>query len=362
MGPTLITLMTAPNPGAIAIVQLHGAGAAAMLRDLTATHDWPPGRVRFVSLAGIDDGCAVLLRDGSQGMAQVMPHGGLRVVQKLIDALVDRNCTYCNEMSTRELYPEATNDLEADMLAALARAASPAAIDLLLAQPDLWRNYGANRVSEITHDQRDVIALRSQTLDRLIDAPCVVVVGRPNVGKSTLTNRLMGRSASLVADLPGTTRDWVGGLVELSPRPAVQNPESAVAVRWLDTPGLRDSDDPIEQRAIELARQVVGGADVLIAMRDADCDWPDPSGLPGAVDLHVVNKSDLSNVRRDNDPADVLHVSALTGEGLDELQGRILDRLALSEISSASLWAFSPRLRDLIRTGDAAALRAYADL
>jgi tRNA modification GTPase len=247
------------------------------------------------------------------------------------------------------------------MLAALARAASPAAIDPLLAQPALWRDYLAKPASQFTTDGCEVIVSRSRTLDRLIDPPGVVVVGRANVGKSTLTNRLMGRPASLVADLPGTTRDWVGGLVELSPESRVRSPESAVAVRWLDTPGMRDSDDPIEQRAIELAKQVVADADVLIAMRDADSDWPDPSDLPGAVDLHVVNKSDLPDAARDNDRADVLHISALTGEGLDELQECILGALALSDVSSTALWAFSPRLRELMRTGDIAALRAYAE-
>ncbi|NJL31882.1 MAG: GTP-binding protein [Phycisphaerales bacterium] len=60
----------------------------------------------------------------------------------------------------------------------------------------------------------------------------VVVAGQPNVGKSTLMNKMLGRSASLVADLPGTTRDWVAGWVELE----------GVALHWMDTPGLRHTD------------------------------------------------------------------------------------------------------------------------
>ena len=341
-----IVVATASNPGAIGLVQLFGPGAADLLRQLTSVDDWPTQRLRLADFAGIDVGLAVLLRDG---WAQLMPHGGPQVMRRLLDRLIDLGAVYEPDPPARQAYPEADSDCEAEMLALLARAASPAAIDLLLAQPKLWRRW----VERPAEDANAVIG-RSDQLDLLVDPPAVVVVGRPNVGKSTLTNRMLGRAASIVADLPGTTRDWVAGLAELGP------PASAVAVRWLDTPGLRESDDPIERRAIDLARLAVEQAEVLIAMRDPQSPWPDADHLPRTPDVWILNKVDDPQDDRGRGDRDApLLTSALHGPGVAELERLVALRLGLADPSPDSLWAFSPTLRTLLTEGDHKSLRDY---
>ena len=364
-----ITLTTAPNPGAVAIIQLRGPGVIDMLKRLTGRSAWPAGHVRYVPLADIDHGCAVLLRQPPDPWAQVMPHGGPRVVQKLLDWFIEDGGRFDPEAPARDIYPEARSDLEADMLATIARAASPAAVDLLLAQPPLWQSA---LQGPLDFDQ---ISRQSATLDQLIEPPSVVVIGPANVGKSTLTNRLMGRTASVVADLPGTTRDWVGGLIELSPYATCRHVgdtvdgdqsqvsydlHTVVAVRWLDTPGLRQSHDAIEQQAIGLARRVIVDADVLIAMRDEASSWPDEDLLPRAADLWVVNKIDdgrpLGDGRQVSSP---LAISALHDVGIDALQACVLQWLGLADVHPPQLWAFSPTLRDAVPQGRTSALAAY---
>ncbi len=368
--PVRVALTTANAPGAVAIVQLHGRDLAPLLEHITGETNWPAGRMRLVSLAGIDRGMAVLWPGRDGDVAQLMPHGGPRVVRLLVDRLIELGATIDAEPDPARLYPEADSPIEADALAAIARAASPAAIDLLAAQPTRWR--------EVVRDGRLDPAARPPVpdpRDRLIDPPTVVLAGRPNVGKSTLTNRVLGRAASLVADLPGTTRDWVAGLAELSfafralssgsTRMSLPDAEpearNYLAVRWLDTPGLRDSDDPIEREAITLARNVVAGADVLIAMRDPTSDWPAPADLPRTPDLWLLNKSDLlpeahhADAQHDRDatlgssPEIPLRLSAARGDGLDALQHAIAAALGLHAIKPASLWAFSPTLRAAVR-------------
>ncbi len=349
-----VTLVTAPTPGAVGLIQLMGEGAIDALQRLTQTTSWKPGRLRLVNFADIDRGLAVALRDD---WVELMPHGGPRVVARLLDRLAELGASYDDAPPARLVYPEAASPLEADMLAALARASSPAAIDLLAAQPTLWSDWiEQSNLAQPGYDtQRNDVLQRSAELDRLIVPPTVVVVGRPNVGKSTLTNRLLGRSASLVADLPGTTRDWVAGLVELTP---TGDGHRGIAVRWLDTPGLRVSDDPIETEAIELAQQVVASADVLIAMRDPDTDWPDANDLPCEPDVSLVNKCDANSpTTNEDDPA--IRISALTGLGIDRLQQAVTARLALDLSDSPQLWAFTPTLKDLLRNGDTNALREY---
>ncbi|MCC7193727.1 MAG: GTP-binding protein [Phycisphaeraceae bacterium] len=347
-----ITIVTAPAPGAVAMIQIHGPGAAAILRSVTGHADWPAGRMRLATLAGVDQGLAVMLRPD---WAQLMPHGGPRVVRQLVEKTVALGAVYEQSPSARDIYPEAVSDIEADMLAALARAASPAAVDLLLAQPCLWTQWLHTLSSSQETTREDLgkplllnenVLARSRVLDRLIDPPAVVVVGRPNVGKSTLTNRMLGRSVSIVADLPGTTRDWVAGLAEIQ----------GVAVRWLDTPGVRATDDPIESRAITLASRVISSADVLIAMRDHRIDWPAPTELPREPDIWVINKSDQS--LPSDDTRGALPISAQTGEGLELLTQRILTTLGLTPLHEER-WAFSDRLKKLAVASDIAALAVY---
>lgn len=357
--PTRISLATANTPGAIALIQMHGGDVAAMLHAFTGQMEWPQNHVKYVHFAAIDAGLAVVLRDD---WAQLMPHGGPRVVQKMIAALVSLGCVYDAAPPSRETYPEAANDLEADMLATLARAASPAAIDLLLNQPMNWRRWVERLTS--TGDRDDARTLqsahlhRSRIFARLLTPPSIVVIGQPNVGKSTLTNRMLGRAASIVADLPGTTRDWVAGLAELPP---------GIAVRWMDTPGLRDSDDVIEQRAIELANQIIREADVVIVMRDPVIDWPDQASLPRRPDVWVMNKSDTVNMKMNSaDTGDSrdkpLRISAESGEGIAALSCLLIGKLGLANIDKHEPWAFCERLQMLVRKARWEALSEYCGL
>jgi len=354
-GPaTSVTVLTAASPGAVGIIQLHGKSAAQLASKLTGRQAWPVGRVALADLGGIDQGLVVALRND---WIELMPHGGPRVIGRLVDRLTDLGARYDPQPAARQLYPEARSDLEADMLLTLSRAASSAAIDLLLAQPSLWRQWAIEDRGQ--REAAETILARSRTLDRLIDPPTVVVVGRPNVGKSTLTNCVLGREASVVAHLPGTTRDWVAGLAELR---GAEGP--GVAVRWLDTPGLRDSDDPIELAAIALAQQVIHAADVLIAMRDSHTDWPVAHALGRDVDLWIMGKADLLDVVADGDGRTrdaPLALSALTGSAVDRLLHAVLDHLQLTELEQPSLWAFSQPLCDALARNDIASVELYTN-
>jgi tRNA modification GTPase len=335
-----VTVVTAANPGAIGLIQITGLGTTELLTKITGIAHWQPNELRLTDFGDIDHGMALLMRED---WAQLMPHGGPRVMQLIVDRLLESGGRYEPSPPTRDIYPEAQSDLEADMLAVLADAASPAAINLLLEQPRLWQGW----FDSPDEDAGDILA-RSDRWDRLIHPLAVVVAGPPNVGKSTLTNYMLGRTASVVADLPGTTRDWVGGIAGLGSRVSgIENADTPypipdtrpICVRWLDTPGIRQSDDPIEQDAIKLAWHAIEAADVLIAMRDPKTSYPD---LPRDADIHVVNKSDLLET-----PAtDGLPISALHGNGIDQLEAAIIDRLELGDTDRPALWAFTSALRN----------------
>ena len=157
----------------------------------------------------------------------------------------------------------------------------------------------------------------------------VVVAGPANVGKSTLSNVLIGRSMSIASDRPGTTRDYTAGRINLG----------GLVVDWYDTPGQRAGGDEIEREARELARPLIVGADCLVAMTDHEQPWPQ---LPRDPDLRVANKHDLG----DRDDAD-LSISAATGAGIAELVTAVRDRLVRpDDLAHTGPWLFDRRLVD----------------
>lgn len=324
-GRCAATVMTAQSPGAIAIVQLVG-DVVPVLRAVTGVCEWPIGRLRLADLGGLDEGLVVRLKDD---VAQVMPHGGPRVVQRMMALLakVGAEIVSPREADPVQMYPEAEDEVEARMLAVMARAASPLAVDLLLAQPLKWRGRCGTPLSDRERE-------RSVRLNRLLHPPLVVLAGPPNVGKSTLSNALLGRSMSIAVDMPGTTRDYTAGLIDLG----------GLVVQWHDTPGIRESDDPIEQRAIELSKRLLERADFIVSMIDAEHDWLTAPELPREDDMRVANKADLGT-RADAD----LDISAVTGDGLADLVRTVRDALVPPEDIAAareSRWVFDPKLGD----------------
>ena len=144
------------------------------------------------------------------------------------------------------------------------------------------------------------------------------IVGRPNVGKSTLLNALVGYERAIVTDIPGTTRDTVEETCVLG----------GVLLRLIDTAGLRETADPVEKLGVERSRKAMEGAELILVVLDMSrpAAAEDAALIREAVSLAptiiVENKTDLPCVREwdeELDQAAAMPVSAKTGEGLDEL-------------------------------------------
>src|SRR4029453_14188244 len=145
--------------------------------------------------------------------------------------------------------------------------------------------------------------------ERLREGLWVAIAGRPNVGKSTLLNRLARREAAIVSPQAGTTRDVIEVHFDLHGYP----------VNLLDTAGFNEaSQDPIEQEGMRRARDVMGRADLVLWMTDAGDSLADLSPSPSASRWRVVNKIDLLDTPVASAP-DRFPISATTGTGVEEL-------------------------------------------
>lgn len=246
----------------------------------------------------------------------------------------------------------------AELLAGLVdlRVHVEAAIDFpeeeidFLAAPELRERLDAvsDRLSRLLAETRRGV--------RLTDGLHVVIVGRPNAGKSSLLNALAAQDRAIVTPIPGTTRDILRESIQVD----------GVVLTLADTAGLRDSADPVEREGIRRARDELERADVALLVTDTGSVADDLRLLgpaqSGQTRLIVRNKIDLvgaSPARAETSDGIVIDLSAKAGDGLDLLRGE-LKRLAGD--GDAAAGAFSARARHVVALEKVAAHLAAAEL
>lgn len=337
------------SPGAIAVIELRGTRAADVLQTVTRRRgndqpiDFIDGRLVLCRLMDdkqiLDEAIAVTWAGGR--MAELHLHGGVRIVERAMQLLNRAGAVTAGP--DRE--PPGVDWVESEIDAALMTAHTRHMTRWLLSQRRLLPAFiSAGVLSTIEPD----LARRARAAAMLVRGITIAIVGSPNVGKSTLANRLIGHERIITSDIPGTTRDWVS--------------ETASVLGWpvtlTDTAGIRRTSDPIEQEAIRRGVQVAHVADLLLVVLDAS--RPDAERVadlatlsrdlpPGLPSLHILNKCDLTH----SPSKEMISVSALTGLGRESLEAAIATRLGLDSLDENSPAPFTTRQWNAIGIPDA---------
>ncbi|MBQ3651653.1 MAG: tRNA uridine-5-carboxymethylaminomethyl(34) synthesis GTPase MnmE [Clostridia bacterium] len=345
--------------GAIALIRVSGPLCPnivqAMLdRDVAKT----PRMLRFVRVMDgekvLDDGMACFLPGPGtytgEDMLELSCHGGSRTVARLLERLSVAGARPAEPGEfTKRAFLNGKMDLseaEAVMDVVSARAEeslkaaleqlhgklskrihgieellidSLSAIDAAVDYPDEVEEDVSSALPEsLDRAQREIDALIAEGRQgrALREGVYVALVGRPNVGKSSLLNALLGADRAIVTDLPGTTRDTLDEETSFF----------GVPVRLVDTAGIRESGDLVEQIGIDRARAALDRADVAVLLLDGTQTLTEEDQrllalTAGKNRLVLRSKGDLLQAR---DDFGELSVSAKTGEGLDELKRRIV--------------------------------------
>jgi len=162
----------------------------------------------------------------------------------------------------------------------------------------------------------------------VLDGVRVTIVGKPNVGKSTLLNALLKFDRAIVSEIPGTTRDTVEETVDFY----------GIPMKIIDTAGIRDSNDALEKLGIERSKRAVETSDLILFVFDAstpldDTDLELLDFTNGKQRIIVVNKTDLPKAFSEDElkkiikGEEVIEISALLKEGIDKVEGEIKQRL-----------------------------------
>jgi len=187
------------------------------------------------------------------------------------------------------------------------------------------------------------------------------IVGRPNVGKSSLFNKLLRLDRAIVTDIAGTTRDSITETISLQ----------GVPISLTDTAGIRVAGDRIEEIGVERTHRAMADADLLIVVIDGSVG-PSPEDLAvlsqtkPARQIVAINKCDLPRASGLENRLDhslrVVHLSALTGEGLENLSTAILDAFGNVDSESVGLLITDSRHHDLLRRAETSLLQSMETL
>ena len=190
----------------------------------------------------------------------------------------------------------------------------------------------------------------------------VVIAGMPNVGKSKLLNRLLKRERAIVSEVPGTTRDFIEERTLIA----------GIPLRLTDTAGLRKTGDPVEKIGIDITKKKIDESDLVIFIFDLtrepeEEEFRTCEKIPAQKRIIVANKLDIEKkglIKKIRSRCgDVAPISALTGEGVDELEKEIRMRIqVLSSKVSSEIMLTSERQYRLIREALSALRRALEEM
>jgi tRNA modification GTPase len=197
-------------------------------------------------------------------------------------------------------------------------------------------------------NQLQTLVSQSRQFEKLAHDPSIVLAGRPNAGKSTLTNALAGKNRSIVSPQPGTTRDALS--VEIALHRGV--------ARLIDIAGIDSPDSEIARQMQNLAERTIEQADVLVLVRDSTDPRPDVP-LARTPDLRVFTKTDLLDPGPITDNS--IPVSAKTGQGMETLRNN-LDSIAFGSDSAGAALALTSRHLHSLGEAVSALARARAVL
>ena len=359
---TIAAIATPAGRGGIGVVRISGPLAADIARSLTQTSLPAPRQARLSAFRDargdvIDEGLVIYFPAPrsytGEAVVELQGHGGPVVMQALLGACLDAGARLAEPGEfTRRAFLGGRLDLAqaeavADLIDAASRSAArsalrslrgefSAAIDILSAQlvelralteamldfPEeevdaLHRDDAAPRLERVRTALEGVFA-RSRQGSLLRSGIHIVLAGRPNVGKSSLLNRLAGEERAIVTPIAGTTRDALRESIEIDGVPLVV----------VDTAGLRESREEVERLGVERTRREIARADVIVFVYEAAAGLGAEERnlldtLPKDVPcVRVANKIDL--VAQRTRPDEAVAASARTGEGLDALRRAIL--------------------------------------
>ena len=400
MKDTIVALITPLGRSGIGVIRLSGGASLSITRKLTNDNEFHP-KPRFAHLKKLYAPETIEILDESiitfyqspnsftgEDVVEIACHGSPVVLRQILDLCLklDARMAEAGEFSLRALSNGRMNLSQAEAIRDLIDAQTMASARQSIRQ---LRGEFSNQLQPLKDDLLNVIVVLESTLEFVEDdLPAVQIenikaklfaiaentgkiadtfragkllreglkvalVGRPNVGKSSLFNSLLGQERAIVTDIAGTTRD------QLYEKIVINN----IPVSLIDTAGLRETTDTVESIGVERSRRIMADADLVVLLLDGSQQLTaeDTDLLTQIAEypaLIVFNKSDLGIFAENSLPSieskidfsqfRKLYVSAKTGDGLHELQNAIVEPFLPQEMEQSGFLVSDARHYDLL--------------
>lgn len=388
---TIVALATPLGRSGIGIIRLSGEDSLAIVRKLIKDENFNP-KPRFAHLKKIydihtneilDEAIITYFKSPNsftgEDVMEISCHGSPIILRQIIDFCLklDARMAEAGEFSLRALANGRMNLSQAEAIRDLIDAQTVASARQSIRQ---LQGEISNQLQPLKDELLDVIVVLESSLefveDDLPDFQAeniktklnkiaanlgkiastfqagkllregikVALVGRPNVGKSSLFNALLGQDRAIVTDIAGTTRD------QIHEKLVIEN----IPVSLIDTAGLRETSDTVESIGVERSKRTMADADLVIVLLDAtqDLTAEDKEILENTKDFNriiAVNKIDISvDFKFQISDSKFLKISAKTGEGLDALQKSIIEPFHPQDIENTGFLISDARHNDLL--------------
>lgn len=374
MEDTIAAIATPPGTGSIGIIRVSGSRsrdiASLIFRPSNKTDSFNSHRLYHGDIISPDTGRVIdevlisfMMKPRSytgEDILEINCHGSAYILQSVLSLVIEAGARLAEpgEFTKRAFLNNRINLAQAEAVAEIIMAKSDRALDLAVShlKGDL-----ASKIETIRHAIIDILAILETSIDfsdedvAIGDPPSVardieaiigeltelastydegkiyrdginaVIMGRPNVGKSSLLNRLLGEKRAIVTAIPGTTRDFIEEIV----------PIMGVPVRLMDTAGIREPQNVIEKEGITLVWEKLSEADMVLVVADGSesltkedaeiiksCRAKKFLLLINKADLpHVIDEKELASL--DPDAMPPIWISAKHGDGIPELKDAI---------------------------------------
>ena len=381
METTIAAIATPLGKGGVGIIRLSGPDALLILKKIfiTNTQNFEPKKMIYgnISFDNIKDNCLAVFFKGpnsftGEDVVEIQMHGGVKLLETTLKKLLSLGATMAEpgEFSKRAVVNGKMDITEAEALIDMIEAQSTLEMQVASAQMEgkLYKE-----ITEIQNTLTDILATIEVALDypehedtfaeeeieakvpniiknleqlsqtesmgcQIKNGVNIALVGKPNVGKSSLLNALLGYDRAIVTDIAGTTRDTITGSYEYK----------GIRFNIIDTAGLHETEDVVEKEGIKRTLQAVENCDFVIFLHEnskIDTENHKKFHFKHQNFANVLNKCDITKPEDNFD----LCISAKKNIGIDNLKELIYSRTINQELLSSELIITNARQSNLIK-------------